>query len=79
MGIQGSGLSDKNVRLRFLTYLFMGVVAFGAVLYWRSQAMVAAEYVEFDIPKHDKIRSDDGVMKSKNFQLETEETSPSIN
>ncbi len=79
MGIQGSGLSDKNVRLRFLTYIFMGVVAFGAVLYWRSQTMISAEYVEFDIPKHNKIRSDDGVMKSKNFQLETEETSPSIN
>lgn len=79
MGIQGSGLSDKNVRLRFLTYLFMGVVAFGAVLYWRSQMMVSSEYVEFDIPKRGKSSSTDGVMKSKTFQLETEETSPSIN
>lgn len=79
MGIQGSGLSDKNVRLRFLSYLFIGVAAFGVILYWRSQLMLASEYVEFDIPKRGKSNPTNGVMKSKTFQLETEETSPSIN
>lgn len=78
MGIQGSGLSDKNVRLRFLSYIFMGVLAFGAILYWRTQLMLTTEYVEFGTTKKSKA-GNDGTMKSKNFQLETEETSPTVN
>lgn len=79
MGIQGTGLSDKNVRLRFLSYIFMGVLAFGVILYWRSQLMLSTEYVQFDnqTTKNKSKKSD--VMKSKNYQLETEETSPAVN
>ena len=77
MGIQGSGLQDKNVRLRFFIYVFMGVIALSSVLYWRSQLLVTSEYVE--ISKHDFKKSSSDNLRSKNFEIETIETSPSVN
>jgi len=47
MAIEGGSLRDKNVRLRFLIYIFFGIAAVGSVLYWRTQALESAEYVEF--------------------------------
>ncbi len=79
MGIQGSGLSDKNVRLRFLSYIFVGVLAFGAILYWRTQLMVTTEYVDFGTGTKNKAKDNSGTMKSNKYQLDTEDTSPTVN
>ncbi len=76
MGIQGSNLKNPNRRLTFLSMVFLCVVAFGAILYWRQQEFIAQEYVEF--PQHEKSANSGSLLKSKNFQIETLETSPSV-
>lgn len=78
MGLQGSGLSDTNTRLRFFLIVFMGLIAMGSVLYWRSQLISTTEYVDLG-PTHKIKKSDDSKLKSKNFEIETIETSPSVN
>ncbi len=42
-----------NLGFRFRLYLFLvfGILAFGSVMYWRMQLMLASEYVEFPIHK----------------------------
>jgi hypothetical protein len=77
MAIQGTSLKDSNVRLRFFTIILIGVIAFAAVLYWRHQTLVSAEYVEFDIP-HRKANAT-GTLSSPRYQIDVQETSPSIN
>jgi len=79
MAIQGTGLHDKNARLRFLVYIFFGVAAFGSVLYWRTQALTSAEYVEFGSVQQSQRKSNDGTLRSDRYQIETFETNPSIN
>lgn len=76
MGIQGSGLHDPNARFRFLAVVFMGIVAFGSVLYWRQAELSNAEYVQIDT--HNRHTLDNGVLRSKNYQLQVEDTSPSV-
>lgn len=76
MGIQGSGLSDKNTRLRFFGFIFLGIIAFGAVLYWRQAALTAAEYAE-PAPIRKGIGNSDA-LRSPNYELEVMETSPSV-
>lgn len=78
MPISGTGLKDPNTRLRFLIYVFMGVAAFGSVLYWRSHLMVQAEYVEIGAPVK-KQRQNDNIQRSSKYQLESFEVNPSIN
>lgn len=75
--IQGTGLHDKNARLRFLVYVFLGVAAFGSLLYWRTQLMVSAEYVEVGTVKQGN--NPEGTLRSERYQIETFDTSPSIN
>ena len=81
MSLQGSGLHEKNVRLRFFAYIFMGIIALGSVLYWRTQLMVNAEYGEVVPVKNEKMKkpSTTDKLKSKNFEIETFDTSPSVN
>lgn len=76
MGISGSGLSDKNVRLRFFIYTFMGIIALGAVMYWKSKLLLTTEYVDFAQAKH--LQKNPSVLKSHNYQIETFDTSPSV-
>ncbi len=79
MGLQGSGLHDKNVRLRFLVYIFMGVIALGSILYWRTQLIVVAEYDQtIPVPKATARQSSADKLKSKNYQIETFDSSPSV-
>lgn len=59
-----------------LIIVFFGIMAFGAVLYWREQSMVAAEYVDF--PSHQTKKLQTSEMRSKKYQLQTEEVSPSV-
>lgn len=79
MAIQGSGLHDPNARLRFLTYIFMGVLAFGSLLYWRTQLLASAEYVDLGSAK--KIRTDksENNLRSNRYQIETFDSSPTVN
>jgi hypothetical protein len=79
MGIQGTGLADKNIRLRFFSFIFMGIIAFGAVLYWRQQTLVSAEYAEPPVQGRNKFIKNDSALRSNNYQIEVEETSPTSN
>jgi hypothetical protein len=47
MGLLGSGVKNPNYILRFSLFVFMGILAMGAVLYWKSQLLLAADYQEF--------------------------------
>ena len=76
MGIQGSGLSDKNTRLRFFGLVFMGIIAFGAVLYWRHAALTTAEYAE--PPISHQANGGSGDLRSANYELDVIETSQSV-
>ncbi len=77
MGIQGTGLADKNVRLRFFGLIFCGIIAFGAILYWRSATINNAEYVQFDTRQ--THRDSSATLRSQKYQIEVEEASPSVN
>ena len=79
MAIQGTGLHDKNARLRFLVYMFMGVIAFGSVLYWRTQLMTTTEYVEFGVVKRSKANKNDGTLRPQRYQIETIDSNPTVN
>lgn len=79
MAIAGTNISISNPKLPFFLIIFVGIVAFGSVLYWREKTISAAEYVDFPIKT--KLMSADGgdKLKSKNFQIEVKDTSPSVN
>jgi len=51
-GLLGSQVKDPNFRLRFFIIMFMGIIAFGVILYWRSQLLFSTEYVDFPMSKH---------------------------
>ena len=70
MGMTGSSVSNPNRRLHFFGIVFIGILAFGSVLYWRQKSLVAAEYTDF--PKHEK-KADKAQLRSKNFQIDTED------
>jgi|GEM_PF-1283333 hypothetical protein len=78
MAIEGGSLRDKNVRLRFLIYIFFGIAAVGSVLYWRTQALESAEYVEFTNSTPSRGGADSN-LRSERYQIETFDASPSIN
>lgn len=63
----GNKVKDPNVRLRLLLFFFIGVIAFGSVLYWRSQALVAAEYQDIAAPH----RISDQVKMQTNLESDT--------
>ena len=74
MSIQGTHLIDSNPRLRFFMIFAGGIVALVAIIYWRQQTLKQADYVEF--PMHDKVHAN-SELRSKNFQLEVQDSSPS--
>ncbi len=73
MGIQGTGLKTKNDRLRFFAIIFGGIIAFGAIFYWRQQTFKQSEYVAFPMRDRQGIAAE---LKSENFQLEVQDSSP---
>jgi hypothetical protein len=79
MAIQGTGLHDKNARLRFLMYIFLGVIAFGSVLYWRTHLMTNSEYVEFGVVKKSNANKGEGTLRSQRYQIETLDSNPTVN
>lgn len=75
MGFTGSSVNSPNRRLHFFGIVFVGIIAFAAILYWRQKSLVAADYVEF--PKHE-AKNAQSELRSKNFQIDTEDVSPSV-
>lgn len=51
-GLTGAGVKDPNFSLRLMIITVMSVMAFGAVLFWRSKLMLSAEYVEVPAARH---------------------------
>ncbi len=76
MGIGSSGITISNIRFRFFIIFFMGAVALASVWYWRSQTLVASNYVPFPIRQASLDNNDN--LRSKNYQIEVRETSPSV-
>lgn len=77
MGLAGNNIGIANFQLRFFVLVFFGIAALGSVLYWRQQTLIASTYV--DIPTRSKTAaSAKSDFKSKNYQIEVEESSPSV-
>jgi hypothetical protein len=55
MALIGSSVRDPNYILRFSVIVFMGIIAFGSVLMWRSSLLFASEYQEMPVT-HEQIR-----------------------
>lgn len=45
-GLIGSGVRDPNFLLRLSFLVFAGIIAFGSVLFWRTELLFASEYQE---------------------------------
>ena len=43
-GLTGYGVRDTNFTFRFFLIVFCGIIAFGAVLTWRTQLLLASDY-----------------------------------
>lgn len=75
MGIQGTGLRSSNARFRFFGFILITIVAFGVMLYWRQQTLKQSEYVSIPGAHNNQIKSE---LRSKNFQLDVQDSSPSV-
>ncbi len=73
MGIQGTNLTGSNPRFRFFGFVLVTVVAFGVMFYWRQQTIKQAEYIAFPENNYDKVNAE---LRSKNYQLEVQDSSP---
>ena len=49
MPISGYKMHNPNLRLRLLLLVFCGLLAGGAILYWRTEILASQEYVEFPV------------------------------
>lgn len=47
--LSGYAVKNPNYILRFAIIVFMGVIATGSVLFWRSQLFLASDYQEFPV------------------------------
>lgn len=65
-GLAGYGVGEANVRFRLYLISFMGVLAFGALLYWRASLLTSTEYVE--LPKHKPVKHNFSINKPVNRQ-----------
>ncbi|MEK7161972.1 MAG: hypothetical protein AAB729_04780 [Patescibacteria group bacterium] len=66
MALIGSNVNDPNYVLRFSVIVFMGIMAFGSVLSWRSQLLFAADYQEMPVT-HEQLR----VKKENNLKKQS--------
>ncbi|PIR96476.1 MAG: hypothetical protein COT92_00945 [Candidatus Doudnabacteria bacterium CG10_big_fil_rev_8_21_14_0_10_42_18] len=67
-GMLGYRIKDSNIRLRFFVIIFMGILAFGAVLFWKSQLLFVAEYQEFPITHYQVETRKQNLFKQIEFQ-----------
>ena len=73
MGIQGTGLKNSNPQLRYLMIFFGGLIAFGVAFYRRHQTIKQTDYVDFPMQQTTVSK---GELRSKNFQIDVEDVSP---
>ncbi len=68
MGLYGSDVKDPNFVLRFSVIVFMSIMAFGSVLFWRSTLLFASEYQDLPVT-HEQIRiKNENIKKQKSLQ-----------
>jgi hypothetical protein len=75
MSIYGTGLKDTNLKFRMLLIFFGGMAAFGAIIYWRQATLRQADYTELPVHKTQLVNS---ALHSKNFDLEVQDSSPTV-
>ncbi len=47
--LYGSDVKDPNFVLRFSLIVFMGIIAFGSVLFWRSSLLFVSQYEDMPV------------------------------
>lgn len=56
--------------------LIAAFIVFAFIQLWRNEYLQSQEYVDF--PIHSSNKKKDGEMRSKNYQLQTQEISPAV-
>ena len=74
MPIHGTGIKNQNVRLRMLLIIFVGILAFGAVMYWRTTLLDPDRYLTTS-RYTERVNGD---LRSSNYQIEVQESSPAV-
>ncbi len=77
MSIAGTKIRISNPRLPFFLIVFFGIMAFGSVLYWRQQLMRSSSYAGMPLLVRTSTEDPDA-LRSKNYQIEVTDTSPSV-
>ena len=55
MPIEGYRVRDPNYILRFCFMAFVGIIAFGSVMSWRSSLLFASEYQDMPVT-HEQLK-----------------------
>lgn len=78
MGLAGSGIGISNFRLRFLLLIFLVIAVLGVVLFFRQQKLKSAESLKEhnNTVVQDLNVNDPDTLKSSNYQVEVQDTSP---
>jgi hypothetical protein len=64
--LTGYSVKDPNYVLRLVCIVFMGVLAIGSVMFWRSQLLFASEYQEMPVTHQElKVKKENGVKQQK--------------
>jgi len=67
--LTGYAVKDPNYVLRFAIIIFMGVIAVGSVLFWRSETLMASDYQEFPVTHEQrKIKKENEKKQAKMMQ-----------
>ena len=64
-----SKLTINTARTRLLLLVLAGIIAFAAIFYWRQQA----EYINLQTKQTQQVQAE---LKSKNFQIQVQDSSP---
>ncbi len=78
MGMQGTGLEDKNTRLRLLIYFFVGVLALGLIMSWRVKLFAEIQKESSQDVKKELQDSDPSLLRSSNYQVEPIDSNPAV-
>ncbi len=78
MSIAGTQIKISNPRLPFFLIVFFGIIAFSSVLYWRQQLMNSSTYAGMPLIVRTEGDLDPSALRSKNYQIEVTDTSPSV-
>lgn len=70
---QTSKLTISNARTRLFLLILAGLIAFAAIFYWRQQTLKQAEYINLQTKQTEQVQAE---LKSKNFQIQVQDSSP---